>query len=177
MITVYIEDADYITQKSYDSIISELNIRDLTCTCGNCRCLIHHGGYKRKLKAPDGEYRLRINRVKCTSCGCTHALLVSSIIPYSQISLKDQLKIINCFESRSGYAQILASNLSLDENAVRAVALRYRRAWKEYALIDDIPTFSSELSVKYCFQLFKGSSCRSKELPIFFLHFPHNFTG
>lgn len=172
MITIYTEGADDISQKSYDAAIAGLDIRELTCTCGGSRCLIQHGRYERKIKASDGVFRLRVNRVKCNVCGCTHALLFSSIIPCSQILLKDQLAIISCLENSSGYAQILKSNLSLDENGVRAVVLRYRRNWQQHILAGDISVVPVESLIKNCFSTFHKQFMQIKEMPNILYLFP-----
>lgn len=172
MITIYTEGTDDISQKSYDEAIAGLNIRELTCTCGSSRCLIQHGCYKRKIKAPDGVFRLRVNRVKCTACGCTHALLFSSIIPGSQILLKDQLDIIKYSENKSGYVQILKSNLSLDENSVRAVVLRYRRNWQKHVLAGDISVVPVESLIKNCFSTFHKQFMQIKETSNILYIFP-----
>lgn len=172
MITIYTEGADDISQKSYDAAIAGLDIRELTCTCGGSRCLIQHGRYERKIKASDGVFRLRVNRVKCNVCGCTHALLFSSIIPCSQILLKDQLAIISCLENSSGYAQILKSNLSLDENVVRAVVLRYRRNWQQHILAGDISVVPVESLIKNCFSTFHKQFMQIKEMPNILYLFP-----
>ncbi len=155
MITIYVKDINHISQKLYDDVIAMVNIRKLTCTCGNCRCFIQHGSYNRTVKTSNGAVRLRINRVKCTICGCTHALLLSSIIPYSQISLKDQMDIINCYENQSGYDRIFESVFSIDESNVHSVILRYCRYWKPHILSHGISVFSIELLLKYCFSIFQ----------------------
>lgn len=155
MITIHVKDLNHISQKFYDDIIAMIDIRKLICTCGNCKSLIHHGNYSRTVKTPNGAVRLRINRVKCTICGCTHAILLSSIIPYSQIVLKDQMDIINCYENQFGYDKIFESNLSIDENNVHSVILRYCRYWKPRILSYDPSVFSVELLIKYCFSIFQ----------------------
>ena len=163
MITIYTEESTTISQKSYDDIIAAVNIRELKCICGKCGCLIRHGSYKRTIKVPGGELLLRVSRVKCSDCGCTHALFISSIIPYSQICLKDQTLIINCFEDKSGYDEIFKSNQSFDENDVRSVILRYRRYWREYVLSSGISLFPLKSLVKSCFTIFRKQFMQIKD--------------
>lgn len=165
MITIHIKDVDYISQRMYDDVIAGLDLHELICTCGNCQCLIHHGSYERKIKASDREFRLRVNRVKCIACGRTHALLPSSIIPYSQIVLKEQLNIINFFENKPGYGQFFQSDFFLDENAVRAVILRYRRNWKQGILAYQIAMYLSELLIKQCFNIFQRQFMQIRKIP------------
>ncbi len=89
MITLFVEKNNTLTQKFYNDLISNLQLHKLTCTCGKSGCLLVHGYYKRSIKVPSGKIHFRICRVKCAFCGKTHALLPSSIVPYSQLPLAD----------------------------------------------------------------------------------------
>lgn len=154
MITLATNNFDLISQESYNDIIFSLNFDDLTCTCGHCACLIRHGSYERTVKSPNGKFRLRVFRVKCNICGCTHALLLSSIVPYSQISLKDQVTIINCYEEKNGFQQVLNTNDSIDENNIYAVIRNYCKYWKQELILKHIVLSSLFKLVKQCFFIF-----------------------
>ena len=100
MITLNVKESNTFTQDSYNSFLFHLQFHRLSCPCcGHAGCLSVHGYYHRSLKTPDGKIRLRICRVICSCCGHTHALLPSSIVPYSQTSLKDQCSIIDVSSS------------------------------------------------------------------------------
>lgn len=155
MITLPVNDFSSISQEEYDNMIYSLDINYLTCTCGQHGCLVRHGSYERTVKSINGKVRLRICRMKCTICGSTHALLPSSIIPYSQIPLKDQVIIIECYEKKSGFNKIFNVNFLIDENNIFAVIRNYRRYWKQRMLWYKICYFPLEQLVKQCFSAFQ----------------------
>lgn len=131
MITVLVRDCNQISQSFYDSVINDLQLHQLACPCGHSACLSVHGYYRRSLKMGDGTVRLRVCRVGCSACGATHALLLSSIVPYSQISLADQQRICQDYEAGNDTCGICQDLLSIDENNVKSVLRNYRRYWRE----------------------------------------------
>lgn len=131
MITVFIGNCNHISQSFYDSVINKLQLHRLRCSCGHHGCLTVHGYYKRTVKLPEGDQRLRICRVKCSACGATHALLLSSIVPYSRIRLCDQHMICTGYESRDDPKKVCDINPSIDENNVKSVVRKYKRFWRE----------------------------------------------
>ena len=75
-----------------------LKLEVIAYSCPTCSCpgaLVKHGYYKRTVIINGIKQRVTILRVKCKSCGKTHALLPSFIIPYLQTSLRDAMLIIN----------------------------------------------------------------------------------
>ena len=138
MITITTENFNTISQKSYDEIINSLEFHNLYCSCGHCACLIRHGSYERTIKEASCAFRLCVLRVRCKNCKQTHALLIASIVPYSQIILKVQATIIDCYERKTGFREILEANLSIDENNISAIVLRFRRHWKQRLLSQNI---------------------------------------
>ncbi len=131
MITVFIENCKYITQEIYDSYILELDIHQLTCSCGISGHLIRHAYYTRYLKIPEEKVELRILRLRCKICEKTHALLPSEIVPYSQTQLSDQIKIIEAYESQEPLNHIMENNPSIDESNLGYIIRNYLRNWKE----------------------------------------------
>ena len=60
----------------------------------------------------------------CSQCGHTHSLLLSSIVPYSQIPLADQAGIT------TGEAEkVMERNPLIDENSVRYILRQFRKHW------------------------------------------------
>ena len=98
MITVLAFSDNPISQEEYNEIVDSLQIHHLACSCGRSACMHTHGYYVRYICLPDGKTPLKILRVKCSECITTHAILLSSIVPYSQISLQDQCSIISTYE-------------------------------------------------------------------------------
>lgn len=131
MITIFIRDCNQISQSFYDSVIYDLQFHQLTCSCSHSACLSIHGYYRRSLKLPSGTVRLRVCRVKCSECGTTHALLLSSMVPYSQVPLSDQQRICNDYEQGKDVSAICEINPSVDENNVKSILRNYRHRWKE----------------------------------------------
>lgn len=115
----------------YDSVVFDLPFHQLTCSCSHSACLSVHGYYWRSVKLPSGTLRLRVCRVKCSECGTTHALLLSSMVPFSQIPLSDQQRICNDYEEGRCVSMVCETNPSIDENNVKSIPRNYRLCWRE----------------------------------------------
>jgi hypothetical protein len=98
MITITVPFDKPLNQKTYENIINTLQFHQLQCTCGHSGYLTIHGYYTRSLKKDDSEISLSICHVKCSHCGRIHALLPSLLVPYSQVSLQNQISIISAYE-------------------------------------------------------------------------------
>ena len=131
MITIFVRDCNQISQSFYDSVINNLQLHQLTCSCSHSACLSVHGYYRRTVKLPSRSVRLRICRVICSVCGTTHALLLSSLVPYSQIPLSDQQRICKDYEEGRSTCMVCESNPSIDENNVKSILRNYRLCWRE----------------------------------------------
>ena len=131
MITIFVPDCNQISQSFYDSVIFDLQLHQLTCSCSHSACLSIHGYYRRTVKLPSGTLRLRVCQVRCSECGTTHALLLSSMVPYSQIPLSDQQRICKDYEEGQRVSMVCESNPSIDENNVKSILRNYRRCWRE----------------------------------------------
>ena len=131
MITIFVRDSNYISKSFYDSVNNYLQFHQLTCSCSHSACLSVHGYYKRTVKLSSGAIRLRVCRVKCSECGATHALLLSSMVPYSQIPISDQQRIYKDYEEGRNVSMVCESNPSVDENNVKSILRNYRRRWRE----------------------------------------------
>lgn len=150
MITVFVNKCNRFNQRFYDDVITGLPMHSLRCTCGHAGCLSRHAYYYRTVKFLSESVRLRVLRLVCSFCGKTHAVLLSMIVPYSQIILEDQRDIITASESGSPMSDIFQRNLCLDENNAASVIRSFRRHWKQrlkssgISLLEDptIPCFS-----------------------------------
>ena len=131
MITIPIEDCNTFSQKSYDDYIKSLDIRMMKCKCGHCGCLTFYGHYTRCLKLLGLCITLSIWRVKCSSCGRTHALIPSLIVPYSQIPRQDQQEILASYDEGKSVNPVLERNCGIDESHVRHIIRRFKYFWKE----------------------------------------------
>lgn len=154
MITIETEYCNPISQKFYDDIISSIDLALLPCACGHSGCLIRYGSYFRRVRQGDSLLLLRVVRVFCKSCGHSHALLLSTVVPYSQIPLPVQASIVQRYEDSSGYRDILAEQPLIDENTISSIIRSYRHHWRERILsaLPGRPTLRQ--LVRACFVLF-----------------------
>lgn len=156
MITLFSPDFNTLDQDSYDSLIASLQFHQLRCPkCGHSGCMTIHGYYTRHVKTPDSVNSLYICRVICSGCRSTHALLPSSLVPYSQIPLCDQLQIIADHESGSKHPHRdhLFSNPFIDESSIKSVISRYVRVWYQRLVsIAASVKMSAGLLIQKCFE-------------------------
>lgn len=164
MITLNTDNNNPLTQKNYNQLLADLPFHQLTCTCGHSGCLSVHAYYFRSIKTPEGKTRLRICRVVCSCCGCTHALLPSSIVPYSQIPLSEQVEIIAAYETLDSAASVMDTNPSIDENDCSHVIRQYLRHWKQRLLSERIVIRDTSL-VSRCFTAFFRQFMQIKNTP------------
>lgn len=151
MITLSVDISIPISQALYDTYISTLQFHQLTCSCGRCGSLNIHGYYTRKLKSYAIKVHLNICRVKCSSCGKTHALLPSSIVPYSQTPLTTQVDIISTYENNADFAPIMENASSIDESNIRSIIRSFKHHWKQKLLSQTIPLEKNLSFIQKCF--------------------------
>lgn len=154
MITVTVKDNNTISQEYYDSIVNSLQLHQLTCFCGHSACLVIHGYYIRRVLLPEGILYLRILRVKCTECGRTHAILLSSLVPYSWIRLSDQMIIIAACEDGTDRNAVCGLNPFIDENHIKSVIRRYVRHWMQRLLSEGIHLAPVYDLIRKCFAVY-----------------------
>ena len=154
MITLFVEENNPITPSFYNSFLSTLQFHQLKCPCGHAGGLSIHGYYHRQVKSSEGKLHFRICRVICEHCGKTHALLLSSMVPYSQLSLKDHLEIIAADEADAPTATLLKNNNSLDESTIRHVIHIYRKHWKQRLVSFSISIGLISVLIRQCFHIY-----------------------
>ncbi|MGL5437665.1 MAG: DUF6431 domain-containing protein [Lachnospiraceae bacterium] len=123
-----------------------------------------HAYYIRGIKSGDKTEHIRICRVKCSHCGKTHALLLSSFVPYSQISLNDQIEILVNFEQRRPSTAIMERSPSIDENILRFIIRRYLAVWQQRLFSIPVSLLSPTLVI-HCFSHFKRQFMQIKTTP------------
>ena len=151
MITIFVKNCNHISQSFYDSVIYNLQLHQMTCSCGHSACLSVHGYYRRTVKLHSGSLRLRVCRVQCSECGTTHAILLSSMVPYSQIPFSDQQRICNNYEEGKCISSACEVNPSIDENNVKSILRNDRRCWREKLRSLRIRLFPSDSLILSCF--------------------------
>ena len=165
MITIETEICNPISQAFYDNTVLSLDLNLVTCTCGHTGCLVWYGSYTRKLRLADQIITLRIARVFCSSCHHTHALLLSSIVPYSQIPLEVQASIAESYENGSGYKEILSTQSCIDENTISSIVRSFRLHWKERLHSQSVHLYPLQSLVQSCFAFFSRSFMQIKRTP------------
>ena len=165
MITLFVEENNPLTQNFYNKVLNNLQFHRLTCPCGHAGCLSIHGYYSRYIKTPDGKLKFRICRVICQCCGHTHAILLSSMVPYSQISLCDQLSIINNYENNQSQASVMDSNPLIDEGCYRYIIKCYKQKWRERLHTERILLSPVCTLINSCFAFFSRQFMQIKKVP------------
>lgn len=89
-------------QEWFDQAFHRLNLLGQPCPyCNSKGNLIPHDSYSRYMVSLKDNRPvtviLRVPRVKCTSCGRTHALLPEMLIPYSSYSLRFVLTVLEAY--------------------------------------------------------------------------------
>ena len=154
MITIFVEESNPLTPNFYNNLINSLQFHRLTCTCGHSACLSIHGYYTRSLKTPEGKRSFRICRVICSCCHHTHALLPSSMVPYSQISMEEHVEVISCHETKEGWEPLMHRNPSIDEGNCRYIVRSFLKHWKQRLLSGKITLSDRTLLIRDCFTAF-----------------------
>ena len=155
MITIQVEIYNNFTQDYYDSVIFSLQLHQLSCSCGHYSCLTIHGYYKRSVITPLDKVSLRIVRVKCSVCGKTHALLLSSIVPYSQVSLLDHQQVASEIESGGSPKHLAYSVPHISESTVKSILKKFRHYWKERLRAESIKLEPLPVLLKKCFAVYE----------------------
>jgi hypothetical protein len=149
MITLLVEENNTITQRFYNDCILSLQLHQLKCSCNHSGCLHPHGRYERKVKTRKGSFMLKVFRVKCSECGRTHAILLSSIVPYSQITLICCFRIITSL--RKDADSVCTDYPDVDENNVKSVIRRYKKHWEQRLMSERISLTPVKALVLACF--------------------------
>jgi len=73
-------------------------------------CLIRWGSYQRWVSAAEGDYQVRIQRVRCSACGHTHSLLPDFLHPFRQYELALLQQVIQLYLLAGlGFGRIMAA--------------------------------------------------------------------
>lgn len=163
MITLRISECGCLDQNFYDNTVNSVALEKLHCSCGRSGCLVRHAYYIRKIKIKSRVIRIRILRLICKYCGRTHAVLLSEMVPYSQITLQDQKDLIIASEKHISYADILQRNLCIDENNAAYVIRSFRAHWKMRLSRAGIKMDDHLISL--CFSLFSRQFMQNRDIP------------
>lgn len=169
MITLLTDKCNPVSQKSYDDLMESVDPAQLPCSCGRSGSLIRYGSYRRRVKTGGSIYHLKVRRVLCCSCGRSHAVLPSSLVPYSQIPLEDQVAVVRAFEDGTGPSAVLENNPEMDERTPFKLIRIYLTFWRERLMAERIPLRPLAALAHKCLSLFGKQFMQIKNTPnIFF---------
>lgn len=153
MITILTENCNTISKQKYEELIASIEFTSLSCSCGHSGCLTKHGNYNKTVKLSEGKIIYDIQRVLCSYCGTTHALLHSSMVPYSQISLKHHITIISSLLDKSKLNTLMHSCSTIEESSVSYVLSQFRKYWEQrlLSISIDLSTISISTLISQCF--------------------------
>ena len=155
MITLIVDHCKPISQANYDEEVNSVQIHTLICPHGHKGCCSRYGRYKRSIHTEEGKLSLSIARVWCSACAGTHALFLSTMVPYSQLPRDVQAAIIQHYDSDHCYDTILDTFLSLDLHTVHSVVRSFNRHWRQRCLSAGISIFDLHSLTSACFRFFK----------------------
>lgn len=154
MITVITQECNEISQELYDAAMDSIQNCQLKCSCGHCGCLVGHGDYTRYVKTAMGKIPLTVRRVQCGFCGATHALLLSSIVPYSQVPLSDHAAIASSYENGKDGIEVMDTNPELSPSQVFYILSLYIRYWRQRLLSECLLLSPVHALTAPCLRLF-----------------------
>lgn len=131
MITVQTKNIKFISEDIYDEIVQCLQVDQITCPCGHCQGMRKYGRYARTVWFRGEEIKLNIQRVQCTRCGRTHAILLDVLVPYSRIPLEDQRQIIVSFEAGDLPRAVQNANYYIEDWMAYHIMRKYRVHWQQ----------------------------------------------
>ena len=171
MITLFVEEYNPLTPNFYNNLISNLQFHQLTCPCGHSGGLSVHGYYNRSIKLPNGKVTFRICRVICEHCGHTHAILLSSMVPYSQVSTSNHISIIDNYNQGTSQKTLMNTIPCIDESCYRYIIRNYLKYWCEKLRSERLSLSPIQQLISSCFALFSWQFMQIKKTPnILFLN-------
>ena len=150
MITCFVPNSNSFSQIDYFKMIDHIPFHQLCCSCGSHGSLIKHAYYTRHLKFENHSCTLCILRVKCKSCGKTHAILPSLCVPYSQLSLSCQIQIVR-YHSSCVSPLLAWQNPDISERDLHYVFKQYKTFWHQRLLSFSIDITNDLYFINSCF--------------------------
>lgn len=94
-------------QQLFSSVLEDASPFDAVCPCCGAKgCCVPHASYSRVMITLHAGTRTEISvcvpRLRCTSCGHTHALLPDVLIPFGSYTLRFVLNVLYGYLSRAG---------------------------------------------------------------------------
>ena len=122
------------TQEHYDDVVNKIPLHKYKCSCGCKGKMVIHGYYTRQINKDSHKTPFKICRLRCKKCKRTHAILLSSMVPYSQVTLKDHLSIILSYEKFQSTTETINNSPLLDEGTINYIIYKYKTFWKPFMI-------------------------------------------
>ena len=122
-----------LSRNNYNEILKFYGDWSYQCpVCGAKHHLIRHGSYERYLIFPGDDAVLEcpcmtVLRLKCTSCGSTHAVLPMDIIPFHQFSVQGVLIVLLSAVSAGSSVLKTARQMDISDQLAYTFLALYRR--------------------------------------------------
>ena len=155
--------AKFVPLKKYRSLyddryLDQIDLHRLPCTCDR-HDMVLHSCYERYIRTSHGKFKLLVTRVRCKSCGKTHAILLSSIVPWQSVKLAVQIRILKDDQMD----RLTKDNIHIDEQVISRVKKNFKNRYRAWMLsfhltFDDDLVFHAYRSFRSNFmQVRKGS--------------------
>ena len=164
-----------IFQKLYSDETIDFPLTDACCPhCGKKGLLRHHGFYTRSLIVCGICIIVSIERLRCSGCGHTHALMPSFIIPYEKKFCIDLLAILSDKHPDFRFRYSGMTDKDIKNLRTKYSSLYSRCSSKD--ILTDI-TETTEWLIKVSDTITNNilSSCLKKRIDFSLLRFPTTF--
>lgn len=127
--------------------------------CPSCRTKHpdwrRHAVYERWLISYENggtvTYRIKINRYKCSSCGCTHAILPESIIPFQSYSLLFIVSVMKDYYTRLLTVESICAKYDISVSTLyswKELFLKHKKIW--LGLLEDASISPLQFLDSFC---------------------------
>ncbi len=132
MIVVLRQTVKEISQKIYNQMLKKLNRQKIQCSeCKQFGFNIHsYYDHHFKIAGQSQKRNVVITQLICPHCGKTHAVLLCTMVPWSQITLEDTIRIIEA-KNDEETRQLMYENEVITVEDVKRIRRVFRREWKE----------------------------------------------
>lgn len=142
MIMIFITVAIELLNEYYDRFLESRELKkalkNWACTCGRTGGMHRFGGYVRPYVANGQTEILWVQRIRCSYCGKTHALLPAHLVPYSRNPAEVQMQIILAMGQKEKQEQIMAVYPDLEERDFRRIRRDYHKSWESRISLEEL---------------------------------------
>jgi len=134
MIMIFIPVAIELLNEYYDRFLENRELKNTlkkwACTCGRTGGMHRSGGYVRPYVANGQTESLWVQRIRCSYCGKTHALLPAHLVPYNRTPAEVKMQIILAMGQKEKQEKIMAVYPDLEERNFRRIRMNYHKSWE-----------------------------------------------